>query len=265
MRDYREAKAMAQTLRQAMKERSVSLSHSESLDLIARILGVADWNVLSALIQAVPADAPSRAAAAPALRRPVMPLRDLVLFPQMTTPIWAARLKSVAAVEQAMAADRQIFFVAQKEATADDPAPADLHAVGVIASVVDRYPMPDGAVKLIVLGQRRARATGFALEAGSLVADLVPMQDEATVTERARTLMAEALHRFEAHANVALASPPQALLVLAHLREPGHVADALAQHLSLSLEQRQDILQTASVVRRLEMLLASMSAGRQVA
>jgi ATP-dependent Lon protease len=87
MRDYRDAKAMAQTLRQAMKERSVSLSHSESLELITRIFGVADWNVLSALIQAAPVDPPRGAAAAPPLRRPVMPLRDLVLFPQMTTPI----------------------------------------------------------------------------------------------------------------------------------------------------------------------------------
>jgi ATP-dependent Lon protease len=242
MRDYRDAKAMAQTLRQAMKERSVSLSHGESLELTARILGVADWNVLSALIQSAPAEAPRRVDAAPPLRRPVMPLRDLVLFPQMTTPIWAARLKSVAAIGQAMAADRQIFFVAQKQVAADDPAPADLHAVGVIASVVDHHPMPDGAVKLIVQGLRRARASAFAVEAGSLVADLVPIQDEAAVTDRATALKAEALRRFEAYAHVNLASPPQALLVLSHLREPGQVADALAQHVSLSLEERQDIL-----------------------
>jgi ATP-dependent Lon protease len=148
---------------------------------------------------------------------------------------------------------------------ADDPAPADLHAVGVIASVVDHHPMPDGTVKLLVLGLRRARAAAFALEAGSLVADLVPIQDEAALTDRATALTAEARRRFEAHANVSLAAPPQALLVLAHLREPGQVADALAQHLSLSLEQRQEILQTASVVRRLEMLLATLSSDRQVA
>src|SRR6516165_9540751 len=129
MRDYRDAKAMAQTLRQALKEKSVSLTHSEGLELIARVLGLPDWNTLSARI-----NASSKAAAAetPTLRRPVLPLRDLVLFPEMTSPIYAARLKSLAAIEQAMASDREIFCVTQKRVADDDPTADDLYALGAV-------------------------------------------------------------------------------------------------------------------------------------
>src|SRR4030095_6532498 len=96
MRDYRDAKAMAQTLRQALKERSVALTHSESLELIAKVLGLADWNTLSARIDAAPKAVP---AITPTVRKPVLPMRDLVLFPDMTAPTYAGRLKSPAALE----------------------------------------------------------------------------------------------------------------------------------------------------------------------
>src|SRR4029453_125026 len=120
MRDYRDAKAMAQTLRQALKERSVSLTHSESLELIAKVLGLADWNTLSARIDASPKSAPSLL---PTVRKPVLAMRDLVLFPDMTTPIYAGRLKSLAAIEQAMAGDSELFSVPQRRAGGGGAAP----------------------------------------------------------------------------------------------------------------------------------------------
>jgi ATP-dependent Lon protease len=261
MRDYRDAKAMAQTLRQALKERSVSLTHSESLELIAKVLGAADWNVLSAAIQA--SANPAEAGATFSL--PVMPLRDIVLFPQMTTPIYAMRLKSLAAVERAMAGDKRIFFVTQHRAVDDTPGPSDLYDVGVVGSVADVFKLPDGGRKMTARGLQRARIVGFEAGGDCLVAKVSPIQEEAMVAEEAAALSSEVLRRFEVHANISLASPPQALIYLSHLREPGPIADTLAQYLSATIEQRQEILQTANVIRRLGIVRDLMGAERPAA
>jgi ATP-dependent Lon protease len=262
MRNYRDAKAMAQTLRQALKEKSVSLTNSESLELIAKVLGIADWNTLSAMINASPKAGP---ADVPTVRKPVMPLRDLVLFPEMTTPIYAMRLKSLAAIEQAMAADKEIFFVTQRRVADDDPAPDDLYALGVVARTIDLVKMPDGSVKLMVQGLRRARATRFDTDGDCLVAELAAVSREGAAREEAATVSRELLRRFEAHANIDLASPPQALLMLPHLHDPGRIADVIAQYLSLTVEQRQQVLEATDVVQRMQMVLAMMTPERQAA
>jgi len=265
MRDYRDAKAMAQTLRQALKERSASLTHSESLELIAKVLGVADWNVLSARIQAAPSSATPAIHAGPVLKRPAMALRDIVFFPQMTSPLYAARVKSVAAIERAMAAGKEIFLVTQHRSADDDPKPDDLHQVGVIASPIQVAKLPDGSTKLMVHGLRRARVLRFEDDDACLVAALAPIQEEGAAEEEAASLTREVLQRFEARTNVTLSSPPQAFVHLTRLSEPGRVADAIAQYLSLSIAQRQDLLQTANVIRRLRMLLAFMNADQKAA
>ncbi len=264
MRDYRDAKAMAQTLRQALKERSVSLSHSESLELIARILGFADWNVLAARIQADPAPAP---AANPdtTVRLPVLPMRDFVLFPQRSAPLWASRVKTVRAIGRAMAADKQVFVVTQRRIADDDPKAADLYEVGVVASIVSDIKLEDGTTKLIVNGLRRARLVRLQPDETCLVAELSPIQEEGAAEEEAVALSREVRRRFESYANVTLSSPPQALLHLAHSSAPGRTADAIAEYLSVSLVQRQEILQTANIIERLKRLLAMMDAERKVA
>ena len=263
MRDYRDAKAMAQTLRQALKERSVSLTHSESLELVAKVLGLADWNTLSARIDASPKAAPSQL---PTVRKPVLAMRDLVLFPDMTSPIYAGRPKSLAAIEQAMATDREFFSVAQRRAADDDPGPDDLYALGVVARPLDVFKMPDGSTKMQVQGLRRARATRFDTEGGCLVAELAPVSREGAAREETATVSRELLQRFAAHANIDLASPPQALAILPHLQDPGRIADMIAQYLSLTLEQRQQLLETTDVVQRMQMILTLMApADRQAA
>lgn len=261
MRDYRDAKSMAQTLRQALKERSTSLTHSESLELIARIFGVADWNTLSARIDASPKTVP----AVQTVRRPAMPLRDLVLFPGMTSPIFAMRLKSLAAIEQAMAGDKEIFFVTQRRAADDDPGADDLYMLGVVAKVIEVAKLPDGSIKMMVHGMRRARAERFDLEGGCLVAELSAVEREGAAREEAATVSRELLGRFEAHANISLEAPPQALMLLPHLQDGGAIADMIAQYLSLSVEQRQQILEEANVIKRMQMILAIMAPDRRAA
>ncbi|MBI2737883.1 MAG: LON peptidase substrate-binding domain-containing protein [Rhodospirillales bacterium] len=262
MRDYRDAKAMAQTLRQAFKEKSVSLTHSESLELTARVLGLADWNTLSARIDASPKAAPL---VLPAVRKPVVAMRGLVLFPDMTTPIYAGRPKSLAAIEQAMAADKEFFSVTQRRVADDDPGPDDLYTIGVIARPLDVFKMPDGSIKMVAQGLRRARVTRFDAEGACLVAELAAMSSEGAAREEATTVSRELLQRFAAHANIDLASPPQALLILPHLNDPGRIADMIAQYLSLSVEQRQQVLEATDVVQRMRMILALMAPDRQAA
>jgi ATP-dependent Lon protease len=262
MRDYRDAKAMAQTLRQALKERSTSLTHSESLELIARLFGVADWNTLSARISTAP---PASPAEAPAVRMPVLPLRDLVLFPDMTTPIYAMRLKSVGAIGQAMAGDKEIFFVTQRRVADDDPATDDLYSLGVVGRLIDILKMPDGSIKAMVQGLRRARATRIDAGHACLVAELAPVEREGAAREEAATVSRELLQRFAAHANIDLASPPQALVQVPHLQDPGRIADAIAQYLSLSIEQRQQVLEATDVVERMRMILALMTRDQRAA
>lgn len=263
MRDYRDAKAMAQTLRQALKETSVSLTHSESLELIAKVLGLADWNTLSACIDASPKAAP---ATTPTVRKPVLAMRGLVLFPEMTTPIYAGRPKSLAAIEQAMAGDKEFLSVTQRQVADDDPGPADLYAIGVVARPLDVFKMPDGSIKMLAQGLRRARVTRFDTEGACLVAELAAVfSEEGAAREEAATVSRELLQRFAAHANIDLASPPQALMLLPHLQDPGRIADMIAQYLSLTIERRQQLLEATDVVQRMQMILALMAPDRQAA
>ena len=253
---------MAQTLRQALKDKSFSLTHSESLELIARVLGLADWNTLSAQIDASPRAAP---AITMTVRKPVLPMRDLVLFPDMTSPIYAMRLKTLAAIEQAMAGDKEMFFLTQRRAADDDPGPGDLYTIGVIARPLDLAKLPDGSVKMLVQGLRRARVTRFETEGACLMAELAAVPHEGAAREEAATVSRELLQRFAAHANIDMASPPQALGLLPHLQEPGRIADMIAQYLSLTVEQRQQILEATDVVQRMQMILALIAPDRQAA
>lgn len=265
MRDYRDAKAMAQTLRQALKEKSVVLTHGESLELVARILGCADWNVLSARIQAGPASSAPLAVGPSSMRLPVVPSRDVVFFPQMTAPLYIGRMKSTFAVDRAMTADRQIFLVTQRRSADDDPQSADLYDVGVIAYIMQAQKLPDGSIKLMVHALSRARIIHVDADKRCLTAELSLIQEDGAVEKEAETLAHEVRRRFESYANVSLSSPPQALLYLAYTHGPGRVADSIAQYLSATIEQRQELLQTVSIVGRLKRILTMMDTDRKAA
>src|SRR5436190_20764758 len=168
MRDYRDAKAMAQTLRNALKQKSVSLTHSESLELIAKILGFHDWNALSARIQSEPDRTPVMISAGedrPAVPLPegadlpLVPMRDIVLFPSMIVPIFAGRAKTMRALDCAMATDRRIFAVTQRRAGDDDPTQDALYSVGVVASVIDLISLADTNMRGIVRCLERVTLT----------------------------------------------------------------------------------------------------------
>ena len=139
MRDFRDAKTMAQTLRESLTTKAINISHSESLELVSKILGVADWNTLSALLQAERHDT-----GIPAVKRqtgaasyPAIPLRDLVPFPAATYPLFVGREKSMQALNHAFEHECEVVLAIQKEAGVDEPGFADVYEIGVLAELLE--------------------------------------------------------------------------------------------------------------------------------
>jgi ATP-dependent Lon protease len=269
MRDFRDAKAMAQSLREALKAKSVSLTYSESLELIARTLGVPDWNVLAARIQAsqstLTSSGPSISAAAqraPAAGAsvPIIPMRDLVLFPQMVTPIFVGRERTRRAVDSAMAGDGRILVVTQRRSADDEPALDALYSVGVTASVINRMTLPDGTLKVFVSGLKRAALVRL-LDDEYLAAEIVPVEEERSQTTEALNLSRAVLDAYLIYAKIDFSPPlqgPQTRFRLPYVGDPSMLADSIAPSLSIGLDKKQQFLETGDVVRRLEMILELM-------
>ncbi len=263
MRDFRNAKAMAKTLRESLAGRSFQISHSESLELIAHVLGSKNWQTLSAVIEAEgrqPAGAASLAPPSAASRLPVIPMRDIVVFPEMTLPLFAGRPKTLRAIERAMTGDKRLFLVTQRRTADDAPGAEDLHDVGVVAQVLQTLRLPDGTMKVVVQAERRARLLnlddGELMEAETEPVE-VPAADEVSLALARRTL-----ERFAAYAGFDTATPPIAMTRVPYMAPyPGAFADLVAPHVAAQLEQAQDLLATADPAARLEKLLALMSEG----
>jgi len=260
MRDFRDAKAMAQTLREALKPKSVSLTHSDSLELVAKMLGFHDWNVLSAHIQVSPEKDRTRTPVG--IDLPILPCRDIVLFPNMGTPLFVGRDSTKRALECAMAGDRRVLAVTQRRAGDDDPDPSALYSVGVIATVIDLMSLGDGTIKLFIKTLKRAAVAGF-VRGQFLTAQITSMEEVRGDTDEAFALSRAVLEKLEAHRDEDFLTSPHARL--SHIREPGILADAVAPHLAAKIEQKQELLETGDVVSRLEKVLALMNAVRQPA
>jgi ATP-dependent Lon protease len=255
MRDFRDAKAMAHTLRDALKARSITLTHSESLELVAKTLGFHDWNVLSAAIQASEPEAKPKGAGA---AMPVAPMRDVVFLPQLLSPIFVGRDKTKRAIESAMAGDGRIFVVTQKRAEEDDPDFAALYSVGVIADIIGRVDLPNGNLRVKVSCSKRA-AIVRPHPGDFLAADIEPIEETRAMTVEAFSLVREILDAYPGYAKAS--APPY---LHGHSQEPGVFADVAIQLLKLGIEKIQELLELADVVTRLETILAWMKAGPPV-
>jgi ATP-dependent Lon protease len=268
MRDFRDAKSMAQTLREALKLKSVSLTHSESLELVAKILGFHDWNELSARIQsenrpevARPAIIIIPAPAALSIGRradlPTVALRDIVLFPQMITPIFVGRDTTKRAIERAMVEDRCVLAVTQRRSGDDNPRRADIYDVGVIASVIDRSNLGDGTIKLLVKSLQRVAIVQL-IEGPFLAAEVVGIEETRGNDEEALVLSRTVVEELQARRKFqsSLFSIPQ---------DPSLLADAIAPLLSCEISQKQELLETTDVIARLEKVLALVKNERQAA
>ncbi len=185
-------------------------------------------------------------------RYPVLPLRDIVVFPHMIVPLFVGREKSVNALEEVRKDDKQILLVAQKDAQQEDPQPGDLYQVGTLASILQLLKLPDSTIKVLVEGGQRARIREFT-ENDSFVeaeADLVAEQtgDERELDALLRTVVSQ----FEQYIKLNKKIPPEVLNTVSQIEDPSKLADTVASHLSLKIADKQQILEAESVAERLE-------------
>jgi ATP-dependent Lon protease len=261
MRDFRDAKAMAQTLRQSLTQKSVNISHSESLELVSKMLGTADWNTLSALIQADRHEGAAVAAAVPSMpgRYPAIPLRDLVPFPTGIYPLFAGRKKTLRALDHAVERERDVVIVIQKDAALDEPDTGDLCEIGVMARLLQHRSQPDGTSRALVEVLRRVAVRRFLRESDAYQADIDDI-GEAPVAD-APELVAHAVERFKAYVEARNITSQWTWPSLQQLRDPGLLADVIGQHIAASLAERQALLATLDPVARLEKVEAMMAAS----
>ena len=268
MRDFRDAKAMAHSLREALKAKSVSLTHSESLELVARTLGLPDWNHLAARIQSSPSEPASSVATIPAgAGIPIVPMRDLVVFPQMVAPIFVGREKTRRAIERALTMDRRVLVLTQRRSADDDPQVEALYAVGVTAAVINCVTLTDGTLKLAISGLARA-AVAKPVAEEYLAAEIAPIEESNGQTDKAVLLSRLVLDAYRMFANVDYSNVPlqiQARLHLPDIGDPSLLADTVAPLLPVSIEQRQQLLETPDVIARLDAIFDLIKGAQQAA
>ncbi len=185
---------------------------------------------------------------------PLLPIRDAVYFPHMVFPLFVGREKSVRALDEAMARQRFILLVAQKQVTTDDPEPEDIYSVGLVAEVMQIMKVPDGTVRVVLEGVERVRIVGYTQTDPYFLAkvETLPSIEEATIEVEA--LMRSVVSQFEQIVNIGRSIPPEALVNIINISEPGRLADSITPYLPLRVESKQDILETISAKDRLEKL-----------
>jgi ATP-dependent Lon protease len=183
---------------------------------------------------------------------PVLPLRDIVVFPHMIVPLFVGREKSVRALEDVMKDDKKILLVTQKNAGDDDPKPDDIYNVGTVGTVLQLLKLPDGTVKVLVEGTQRAAISGFSdnEEFFEATAELLPDSDENP--EEHEALARSVISQFEQYIKLNKKIPPEVLVSLNQIEEPSKLADTVASHLALKIAEKQELLELATITERLE-------------
>jgi len=186
---------------------------------------------------------------------PLLPLRDVVVFPHMVIPLFVGRPKSIKALEAAMEAGRQIMLVAQKAAGKDEPKPEDMFEVGCVSSILQMLKLPDGTVKVLVEGVQRAETRAIHDTEEHFTAEVVPVQLAGEPSPEVEALRRAVTQQFDQYVKLNKKIPPEILTSIAGIDDPGRLADTIAAHLPLKLEAKQSVLDLFDVAKRLEKLL----------
>ena len=189
---------------------------------------------------------------------PLLPLRDVVVYPHLVIPLFVGRAKSVKALEIASEGDKQIFLVAQKSANKDEPEASDLYDVGTIATVLQMLKLPDGTVKVLVEGVSRAKLVEFQDTSDCFTAKAEVIVDDPEDDHEIQALMRTVFTQFDQYVKLNKKIPPEILTSLATIEDASRLADTITAHLTLKLEEKQSILEMFSVSQRLEHLLGLM-------
>ncbi|TXC74190.1 endopeptidase La [Sphingorhabdus soli] len=189
---------------------------------------------------------------------PLLPLRDIVIFPQMIVPLFVGRDASVVALERAMESDKQIFLVAQLDPAEDDPGRDDMYDLGVLATVLQMLKLPDGTVRVLVEGKQRARLTDLVREDDYQVGEVELLDERALDSVEAKALMRTVTEQFENYSKLNKKLPTETAVQLGEIDDPAQLADAVAANISVKVADKQAILSEFDPLKRLEMVFAFM-------
>ena len=187
---------------------------------------------------------------------PVLPLRDIVVFPSMVVPLFVGRQKSVRALQEVMSGDRQILLVAQKDGSQDDPDPGDLYGVGTVSTVLQLLKLPDDTVKVLVEGSHRAAITGFLEDEQCIRAAVSPFEESESDEGEQLALARAVTALFADYVKLAKKIPPEVVTSLEQIESPAKLVDTVASHLTIRIADKQELLEADSVTRRLERVYA---------
>jgi len=189
---------------------------------------------------------------------PVLPLRDVVVYPHMVIPLFVGREKSIKALESAMEEDKQILLVAQKSAGQDDPEVEDIYRVGTVSSILQLLKLPDGTVKVLVEGLQRAKVSAFVSIDEFFTAEVVSIGNPDMDEKETEVLMRSVLAQFDQYVKLNKKIPPEILTSLSGIDEPGRLADTIAAHMSLKIDEKQKVLEIENIRERFEELMTIM-------
>ncbi len=199
------------------------------------------------------------------LSLPLLPLRDIIVFPYMVVPLFVGREKSIAAIDAALARDKEIFLAAQKRPKTNAPVPDDIFEVGTIGTIHQFHRLPDGTVKVLVEGRRRGRIKRYVETENHFVCEVEALDEPVEVSVEVEALMRSVQSTFETYVKLNKRVPPEMLMTVQTIEEPGRLADTVVVHLgSIKLADRQTLLETADPVKRLERLHEVMQAEIEI-
>ena len=187
---------------------------------------------------------------------PLLPLRDVVVYPQIVQPLFVGRPKSIKALEIAMASDKQVLLVAQKNASEDEPAIEDLFEIGTVATILQLIRLPDGTVKVLVEGIDRAKIKTVVFEADHFKAEVTRLASEDVPEKEASLLIRSLLSQFDQYVQMSKKIPPEVMTSISSIDEPGRLVDTIASHMALQLQEKQNLLELAALQARIEHLMA---------
>ena len=187
---------------------------------------------------------------------PLLPLRDVVVYPQIVQPLFVGRPKSIKALEIAMASDKQVLLVAQKNASEDEPRVDDLFSIGTVATILQLIRLPDGTVKVLVEGLDRARVRKVVVETDHFKADIGILQPDEIPEKESSLLIRSLLSQFDQYVRLSKKIPPEVMTSISSIDEPGRLVDTIASHMSLQLQDKQNLLELAGLQARIEHLMA---------
>ena len=185
---------------------------------------------------------------------PLLPLRDVVIFPYMVAPLFVGREKSIRALEEAMKKNKEIFLVAQKDAKTNDPTEKDIHDIGTIGTIVQMLRLPDGTVKVLVEGKNRACVRNYLPNKDYIMVEVENIPERNDVGVATEALIRTLVTSFENYVKFNKKIPSEVLVTISSIEEPGRLSDTISSHLSFKLEDKQEILETINPTERLEKL-----------